>query len=119
MIKLPIEKYILREFQRSALKKIREQNIDRDWTNVVLTDEFTFGVEKRYWLLPNIPNCTTIRKLNKWKHGAISRDGKVNLHLFVNNLTKVDYVKILRDSFKDIKNKKKMFCASMKQWSNT
>ena len=30
-------------------------------------------------------------------------NGKVDLHLFVSNLTKEDYVKILKDNLKDIK----------------
>ena len=39
--------------------------------------------------------------MNAW--GAISMNGKVDLHLFVSNLTKEDYVKILKDNLKDIK----------------
>ena len=108
MSKLPIEKHVLTEFQKSARKKFWEQNIDRDWSNVVFTDETSFRVGKkkrRCWLLPNIPNYTSIRKLSKkvnaW--GAISMNGKVDLHLFVSNLTKEDYVKILKDNLKDIK----------------
>ena len=82
MSKLPIEKHILTETQKSVRKKFWEQNIDRDWTNVIFTDETTFRVGKkkrRCWLMPNIPNYTSIRKLSKkvnaW--GAISTKGKV------------------------------------------
>ena len=39
--------------------------------------------------------------MNAW--GAISMNGKEDLHLFVSNLTKKDYVKILKDNLKDIK----------------
>ena len=108
MSKLPIEKHILTETQKSVLKKFWEQNIDRDWTNVIFTDETTFRVGKkkrRCWLMPNIPNYTSIRKLSKkvnaW--GAISTKGKVNLYLFINNLTKEEYVKILSDNLKDLR----------------
>ena len=53
----------------------------------------------------NIPNYTSIRKLSKkvnaW--GAISTKGKVNLYLFIYNLTKEEYVKILSDNLKDLR----------------
>ena len=55
--------------------------------------------------MPNIPNYTSIRKLlkkvNAW--GAISIKGKVNLYLFIKNLTKEEYVKILSDNLKDLR----------------
>ena len=47
MSKLPIEKHVLTEFQKSARKKFWEQNIDRDWSNVVFTDETSFRVGKK------------------------------------------------------------------------
>ena len=92
------------ETQKSVRKKFWEQNIDRDWTNVIFTNETTFrvGKKRRCWLMPNIPNYTSIRKLSKkvnaW--GAISTKGKVNLYLFIINLTKEEYVKILSDNLK-------------------
>ena len=102
MSKLSIEKHILTETQKSVRKKFWEQNIDRDWINIIFTDETTFrvGKKRRCWLMPNIPNYTSIRKLSKkvnaW--GAISTKGKVNLYLFIDNLTKEEYVKILSDN---------------------
>ena len=55
--------------------------------------------------MPNILNYTSIRKLSKkvnaW--GAISTNGKVNLYLFIYNLTKEEYVKILSDNLKDLR----------------
>ena len=69
--------------------------------------------------MPNIPNYTSIRKLSKkvnaW--GDISTKGKVNLYLFINNLTKEEYVKILSDNLKDLREigGKKLF-VSMRQW---
>ena len=106
--KLPIEKHILTESQKLARKKFWEQNIDRDWSTVLFTDETSFRVGKKKrkcWLMPNISNYTSIRKLSKkvnaW--GAISMNGRVNLHLFINNLNKEEYVQILKDNLKEIK----------------
>ena len=55
--------------------------------------------------MPNIPNYTSIRKLSKKVNalGAISTKGKVNLYIFINNLTKEEYVKILSDNLKDLR----------------
>ena len=56
--------------------------------------------------MPNIPNYTSIRKLSKKVNarGAISMNGRVNLHLFINNLNKEEYVQILKDNLKEIKD---------------
>ena len=55
--------------------------------------------------MPNIPNYTSIGKLSKkvnaWR--AISTKGKVNLYLLINNLKKEEYVKILSDNLKDLR----------------
>ena len=55
--------------------------------------------------MPYIPNYTSIRRLsikvNAW--AAISTNGKVNLYLFINNLSKEEYVKILSENLKDIR----------------
>ena len=104
------------ETQKSVHKKFWEQNIDRDRTNAIFTDETTFRVGKkkrRCWLMLNIPNYTSIRKLSKkvnaW--GVISTKGKVNLYLFIYNLTKEEYVKILSDNLKDLREiTGKIFC---------
>ena len=44
--KLPIEKHILTESQKLARKKFWEQNIDRDWSTVLFTDDTSFRVGK-------------------------------------------------------------------------
>ena len=50
--------------------------------------------------MPNIQSYISIRKLSKkvnvW--GAISIKGKVKLYLFINNLTKEEYAKILSEN---------------------
>ena len=120
--KLSIKKHMLTETQKLVRKKLWEQNIDRDWINVIFTNETTFRVGKkkrRCWLKPSILNYTSIRKLSKkinaW--GAISIKGKINLYLFINNLTKEEYVKILSENLKDLSEigGKKLF-VSMRQW---
>ena len=113
--KLLIEKHILTETQKSVRKKFWEQNIDRDWTNVNFSDKTTFRVckKRRCWLMPNIPNDTSIRKLSKKVNAwaAISTKGKVNLYLFINNLTKKNTLKILSENLKDIREiGGKIFC---------
>ena len=96
--KLLIEKHILTETQKSVRKKFWEQNIDRDLTNVIFTDETTFRVGKkkrRCWLMSNIPNYTSIRKLSKkvnaW--GAISTKGKLTYIYLLTILQKKNMLK--------------------------
>ena len=56
------------KLKNQLAKSFENKNIDRDWTNVIFTDETTFRVGKkkrRCWLMPNILNYTSIRKLSK------------------------------------------------------
>ena len=61
---------------------------------------------KRKWsLIPNISNYISIRNLPKKVNarGAISTKGKVNRYLLISNLTKEEYIKILSDDLKDLR----------------
>ena len=103
------------ETQKSALKKFRKQNIDRDWTNVIFINKTTFrvGKKRRCWLMSNIPNYTSIRKLSKKENtwGTILIQRKVNLYLFINNYIKEEYVKILNENLKDLREiSEKILC---------
>ena len=99
-------KNIFSQKLKNQFAKSFENKILTEIGQMFFTDETTFRVGKkkrRCWLMLKIPNYTSIRKLSKkvnaW--GAISTKGKVNLYLFINNLTKEEYVKILSDNLKD------------------